>query len=577
MGKDVKIIGLSIKQGFGALKAVDLDFDEHNRLTLVKGEVGAGKTTFKRAAELVTKGSSTLEDKNLYGNVDIETQLLDGDRKVFVGCKSDDDGKLVYTLYEYDDNGKKVQNPVIDGVKATPAAYLKELQTKLTWRLEELTSENPITQRNLLLELYAFELEAKGVVFNKKSPNYVGGIIDEIEKAKDKRNYLDAKRKEVGGIADDLRKKGIDVNETRIRYDVQKLRDEISQCNAEIVLKRTNIKQTRETELTALKSKGIEIASKLKDLNNLIVNENAKALADYNQSITERKDVTQRYNQAKDYIFGLLNESDYNDVKMLLNEKMNATYQEIEEPIYKKVLEFNDKGSIISDPQQWWKENRDIFELLRDYRLTLKDWQELNARPLKEVDTFDLEQRGEALNKKLEIWQEENSITDAVDAYQQWKEQNKIVSELNKTYFLKLTEIETGVKGLKITPEYKTLEDGSREAVGNDIFLMYDGSYDPKYFANPKGELRKLSSYSDTQKPMICLLIQNYLLRKKSKTMPYLWIDQVPLDNKTIELLKKMSEELNLWLFVNWTGDFDREGLQAGEILIENGEIFFNE
>lgn len=106
---------------------------------------------------------------------------------------------------------------------------------------------------------------------------------------------------------------------------------------------------------------------------------------------------------------------------------------------------------------------------------------------------------------------------------------------------------------------------------------MYDGSYDPKYFANPKGELRKLSSYSDTQKPMICLLIQNYLLRKKSKTMPYLWIDQVPLDNKTIELLKKMSEELNLWLFVNWTGDFDREGLQAGEILIENGEIFFNE
>src|SRR5690606_31763366 len=238
--------------------------------------------------------------------------------------------------------------------------------------------------------------------------------------------------------------------------------------------------------------------------------------------------------------------------------------------------EFNEKGSIISDPQDWKGVNKEIYDLLIAYRTTLKEWQELNAKPLTEVDTTKEEQQVGALVDKLKIWEKENKITEAVEAYQNWKEQNKVVSELNKEYFLKLTEIETGVKGLKITPEYKTNEKGEKEAVGNDIFLMYDGSYDPKYFANPKGELRKLSSYSDTQKPMICLLIQNYLLRKKAKTMPYLWIDQVPLDNKTIELLKKMSEELNLWLFVNWTGDFDREGLQAGEILIENGEIFFN-
>ena len=104
---------------------------------------------------------------------------------------------------------------------------------------------------------------------------------------------------------------------------------------------------------------------------------------------------------------------------------------------------------------------------------------------------------------------------------------------------------------------------------------MYNGAYDTEYFHNPKKELRKLSSYSDTQKPLICLLIQNYLLKQKGKSMPYLWIDKVPIDNKTRTLLNRMSVELNLWLFVSWTGDFDKTSLVDGELLIENGDVFF--
>ena len=138
---------------------------------------------------------------------------------------------------------------------------------------------------------------------------------------------------------------------------------------------------------------------------------------------------------------------------------------------------------------------------------------------------------------------------------------------------MKLTEIETGVEGLFICPEYVE-ENGEKIAKDNDIYLMYDGSYDPEYFCNPSKEIRKLAAYSDTQKPMICLLIQKHLLSKKEKCLPYLWIDQVPIDNKTKALLDRMSEELGLWLFVNWTGDFDKSLLKDGEILIENGEIF---
>jgi len=42
-------------------------------------------------------------------------------------------------------------------------------------------------------------------------------------------------------------------------------------------------------------------------------------------------------------------------------------------------------------------------------------------------------------------------------------------------------------------------------------------------------------------------------------------------------LLNRMSEELGLWLFVSWTGDFDKTSLVDGELLIENGDVFFSE
>ena len=94
--KKVNIIGLSVNQQIGILQACKLEFNKDNRLNTVKGGVGEGKTTLQKSLQLGTQGSKTLVDKQLYGEINTEVQLLDGDTKIWVGCKSDKKGKLIY-------------------------------------------------------------------------------------------------------------------------------------------------------------------------------------------------------------------------------------------------------------------------------------------------------------------------------------------------------------------------------------------------------------------------------------------------------------------------------------------------
>lgn len=565
MSKEVKIIGLSVNKNFGGLKATELTFDENNKLTVVKGEVGAGKTTLNKALSLTTKGSKALEDNNLYGEVDLTAQLLDGEHKVFVECKTNSAGKIVHTIYTIDENGNKLKDVVIDGQKLTPANYLKSLQTSLTWRLDELTSENPTTQRNLLLELYQKELEKQGVIFDKNHPKFTDSIIHKIEKAKSERNYADMKRKEVGGIQEDLTAKGIQTESRMKLNDVNDLEQSIRRLYSEREYLVNNSEQAHKNALNELKTKGLEINSKLKDHRDSIkdANDERRKLVDKRADEINEREV--KLKQIHDTVLELGKSEIY------AKDVVNGIFKDLPkleryEAVMLKQLEFNEKGSCISDPSDF-KDDDAVCELLSEYRLIASKYQRLAQQGYDEVDTSEIDSKISKLESELEQALKNNKEAKAVNALHDWKDANEYVKSLQTDFYKKLTDIDTGVKGLHIALESKE---------SNDIFLMYDGSYDKEYFNNPNGELRKLSSYSDTQKPLICLLIQNYLLGKKGKSLPYLWIDRVPIDNKTRKLLERMSSELGLWLFVSWTGDFDLSNLQDGELLIENGEVFFN-
>lgn len=554
--KEVKIIGLSVNQQLGILQAVQMQFDPKKKLIVVKGGVGEGKTTFQKSLQAGTLGSKTFTDKRLYGDIDTEVQLLDGDLNVWIGCKSDDKGNLNYVLYTKDENGKKVKNPVIDGVSATPSKYLQALQTELTWKLNELMSENPTVQRNLLLKLYQHEFIRLGVIFDKKSPQYEGSILHRIEKAEEERTYADMKRKQIGGIKEDLIAQGFDPERPATCPDEVNI--------AEIDRKIEELKKLRTIEETKANSgKENELQKILTEVEKL-----TREAVEYNQALDkEYQTKLTKYEQEKseqDEIKEILQEIE-NQMQKLKDKGIKYSFQcdfeekQLQEPKAEPHINFDNDGKIITTDKFDDSRAQQIIDgiiKLREKYLAVSN-EEI------EVDLSHFDEQIKELEQQKAAGIETNKIVEAIDAWHSWKEKDDLVQSLKKEYYSLLKEVNTGVEGLHIIAE----ED--------HIFLAYDGSYDPEYFKNPNKELRKITSYSGTQQPMIALLIQNYLLNLKDKAMRYMFIDNIPIDTPTQKLLEDMAKKLNLTIFLNITGDFDQNSIKDGEILVQGGEIFF--
>ena len=114
----------------------------------------------------------------------------------------------------------------------------------------------------------------------------------------------------------------------------------------------------------------------------------------------------------------------------------------------------------------------------------------------------------------------------------------------------------------------------------SEIRTMYNGAHDTELFRNDKKEYRAVSSYSETQRNILAILMQIHLLEEKKKQgvegLRYLCID-TPLDNKTKDLLISFQKKYDIQLLTTSTGDFDRSKLNDSEILIENGYLLRKE
>ena len=556
--KKVKIIGLNINQKFGILQASHLEFDTDNNLIVVKGEVGAGKTSFQKALQLTTQGKKALQDSALYGNIDVETQLLDGDIPLFVGCRSNEKGGLTHTIYTKNASGKIEKNPVIDGIKATPSTYLNLLQTELTWKMDELTSENPTVQKKILLKLYQHKLSEQGVIFDKSKQAYQNSILHKIEQAENNRSTCDMIRKQYGGIADDLKEKGFDVNRPESLPKIVNISDidnKILDLQKEIAVK----ENTKTSQLDKLKVQAENLTDKAINFNNDLKSE-------YDKKVSEIEEKRQEY------------QNDINQILLNLETAQNAYESlhslgyrgnEVKEFIKNMPQKYDKFFEVIPEPEYIVIKNNKIQPTQKTIKYGIvskvNNLRNMFKNISKEgIDTSELTAKIDILRKEKIKSENINKICKAVDTFFDWQAANELVVKLKGEYETMLTKVDTGVEGLKIMTE------------NDNLFLMYNGHYDVEYFSNRKKEYRKLSSYSGTQKPVICLLIQSYLLNQKPKALRYMYIDNVPMDRKTTSLLNKMGKELDLTVFLNMTGDFEAQTLNDGEYLISGGEVFFN-
>ncbi|MGB0881868.1 MAG: hypothetical protein ACPGSO_02865 [Vicingaceae bacterium] len=561
--KEVKIIGLKLNQQMGILQSCKLKFNPENRLIPIIGEVGSGKTTLQKSLMLGTLGSDTLRsDKQLYGQIDEEVQLLDGNSKIFVGCKSTKDGGLNYVIYTKDSNGNIEKEPVIDGVKLTPATYLKNLQTKLTWRIDELTSENSTIQKKILLELYKSELADIGVVFDKKSNLYVDSILGQIELAENERSIKEFERKKVGGLLNQLEPLGIDP-ENPSTYPEKVNIEELESKKTKLLYQKENISETRNNKLSEIKNQADSIVLKIKEENNFIEKENQLLEKEYEDKKSKYSQNTHTLNGVYTDIDTLLKEDCISSEKAdQLKDILKRSFKNIEltTKSRKPKVEFDLDGRIVSRSVDF-EGSLEVKNLILSYELKKREYIDLKNKPLD--DNSDIEKELDHIYNQIVLANDNNHKLKMLNSYLEWKDANTKVIELRDRYSSMLKGINTGVEGLEICVDEK------------EIYLTYNGFYDREYFNNPNLEQRKLSSYSGTQKPIVCLLLQAYLLSKKPKALRYLWIDNVPIDNKTKFLLEKMGEELGVTIIVNITGDFTKDSINNGEILIDGGEVFF--
>jgi hypothetical protein len=131
-------------------------------------------------------------------------------------------------------------------------------------------------------------------------------------------------------------------------------------------------------------------------------------------------------------------------------------------------------------------------------------------------------------------------------------------------------KVNTGVSGLIISPE---ITNSGRV----EIWLKYDGKYDPDFFGNTTGDHRYLFEYSAFQRSIIGLLLQASRLDMKDKVLRMAFVDDISVTKKSIEMIERVCGEFDLKLWTSYaTDDYDLDNIPDGEIIVESGCIFFN-
>lgn len=565
--KSPKIISLILNNKFGILEAQTVEFVQDNsKLIQLKANVGSGKSTVGNALAVGMSGGSERElplDMKKYEGVDIEEQISFGDVPVFLHTKYEN-GKLSSSVYIKDINGKRCDNPILNGAKFTAASLRDYLKTEMTFDAESFISENPKVQFDWMCSVYKDKLKDKGVVFDKKSPLFQGSILYELEQAKMERSRIYNKVTELNAFKSRLEQEG---------YTETNIPDFI---NVSLLEEEQKVATKRYYESIASIDKEIsDLSLRASQFNSVIANYNAtletqKELADsklqkevdaFNLEIQKQIDKREEIRVCVDFLVS----NNFTDVKYQYDAlpKISDKKEFIPTKIIKIEKDENNKYIRIGN---YSSEVDSAFVGIADLRSS--------GAILMDKKSKIEEPKDEVYKSRIESAKASNRIAERWSVFFEHQEADKKVKDIFSRYRKVFTTIDLGVEGLKMSLL------GSDEDESNEIRTTYDGSHDPIMFGNPKKEARILSGYSHTQKNILAVLMQIYLLDEKKKKgqagLRFMFFD-APIDLKTKDILIGLQEKYDLQLITTGTGDYTVEGLKEGEILIENGYLLSKE
>lgn len=582
-----KIVSLTLNNDFGVLKAQQVEFVESDGLIEVKAAVGSGKSTLKQASELVISAGNTqivpFDDKK-FKEVDVEMKLTYSDTPIYMRTRNSKSGALVSTVYVKDENGKASSDPVINGKKMTPAVMRDAIRTDLTFGIDNFLSENTRTHMAFMMNIYAYKLKKLGVIFDVKSPDYQNSILWRLDQAKMDRQNKHIIRRGCNGFKEALLEEGWDELNVPALVDIKLLEAQIKENeaanarNKEVFInnwyneKAADLSkiQARIDELSAEANKYI---SQLKSFNDNAEITLKNDINEFNQLQAELK---YKRDKIEEVIITLAKYGypDYTSIEKWFLTVPTALPERIfeTEKTLIKFIPFTADGKLdaMAFEMEWDAKIRTILvqiQTLRSQALPLT--KEKTALEQKQIPEWTTDLTAiEAIKNQIATATASNKIAERWSAFYDWQAADDTVKNIWAEYCKLFTQIDLGVPGLSINVI------GDEE--NYEIRTMYNGQHNPEFFGNTALQPRLLTQYSATQRPVIAILMQVYLLEQKLKNnedgLRMIWIE-CPIDNKTRDLLIDIKNKYNITIIVGVTGDFTAAGLEPGHFLIEGGEL----
>jgi hypothetical protein len=186
------------------------------------------------------------------------------------------------------------------------------------------------------------------------------------------------------------------------------------------------------------------------------------------------------------------------------------------------------------------------------------------------ADTSAIDKEIALLNDQKLSAAKTNALYNRYKIWLSWIEAKSLYeAELDKLRKL-YASIKTGVEGLSIVPT--ETESGKIE-----VWIMYNGCYDPDFFHNEKAEMRHLFAYSSFQRSVIGVILQSARLDLKKKALRLAIVDDVAFTEKGVQILSDLCEKFNVKLIAGRTIAPTVGSLDDSQILVDGGEIFFND